>query len=128
MAKNILNETDLKNVIIGATVVGAGGGGSPSGGLDILELFKKNNPDKPVELELLDPNDMEDGAYAAVTAGMGAPRALLGKDFTPYAVNAYETLVEMYGPQAEICNPCRNRWIQHICSHADCSASRYSYR
>ena len=26
MGKNILNETDLKNVIIGATVVGAGGG------------------------------------------------------------------------------------------------------
>lgn len=95
MAKNILNETDLKNVIIGATVVGAGGGGSPTGGLDILELFKKNNPDKPVALELLDPKDMEDDAYAAVTAGMGAPRALLGKDFTPYAVNAYETLVEM---------------------------------
>lgn len=95
MGKNILNETDLKNVIIGATVVGAGGGGSPSGGLDLLEIYKKNHPDKPVELELLDPNDMEEGAYAAITAGMGAPRALIGKDFTPYAVNSYEALVEM---------------------------------
>ena len=40
MAKSILNETDLKNVIIGATVVGAGGGGSPTGGLDLLEIFR----------------------------------------------------------------------------------------
>ena len=55
MAKNILNETDLRNVIIGATVVGAGGGGSPSGGLDLLEIYKRNNPGKPVELELIDP-------------------------------------------------------------------------
>lgn len=95
MAKNILNETDLRNVIIGATVVGAGGGGSPTGGLDLLDIYKRNNPGKPVELELVDPKEMEEGAYAAVTAGMGAPRALLGKDFTPYAVNSYEALVEM---------------------------------
>ncbi|MBQ9534688.1 MAG: DUF917 domain-containing protein [Clostridia bacterium] len=95
MAKSILKEVDLKNVIIGATVIGAGGGGSPTGGLELLELYKRNNPGKPVELELIAPEDMQSGAYAAVTAGMGAPRALIGKDFTPYAVNSYEALVEM---------------------------------
>ena len=107
MAK-ILNETDIRNVIVGATVIGAGGGGSISCAYDMLDNFKKNNPGKAVELELIDPKDMDAKAYAAVTAGMGAPRALVGKDFTPYAVNAYETLVEMakdMGRELKYCIP-----------------------
>jgi len=97
----ILHEQDLINVIYGATVLGAGGGGSASLGLDLLNTYKKSNSGKPVELTLVDPKEMEDGAYAATTAGMGAPRALLGKDFTPYAVNSYEALVEMAAKQGK---------------------------
>ena len=91
----ILKETDLINVIYGATVLGAGGGGSATGGMDLLKTYKENHPGKPVELTLVDPKEMEDGAYAAITAGMGAPKALIGKDFTPYAVNSYEALADM---------------------------------
>ena len=91
----ILNESDMKNIIAGATVLGGGGGGSASGGFDLLELFKKNNPDKKVSVTMLDPDELDAGKYAAVTAGMGAPKALIGKDFTPYAVNSYNALKEL---------------------------------
>lgn len=108
MAKKILNETDIRNVIVGATVIGAGGGGSISCAYDMLDNFKASNPEKPVQLELIDPKDMAPGAYAAVTAGMGAPRALVGVDFTPFAVNAFETLTEMaadMGRKLQYCIP-----------------------
>lgn len=91
----ILKEQDLVNVIYGATVLGAGGGGSATGGMDLLNKYKEMNPCKPIELTLLDPKEMDDDAYAAITAGMGSPKALLGKDFTPYAVNSFEALVDM---------------------------------
>ena len=91
----ILKEQELKNVILGATVIGAGGGGSASSALELLEKFKVNNPGKEPELKLYNADELEDDAYAAVTCGMGAPRALIGKDFTPYAVNAYGALQDM---------------------------------
>ncbi|MCF0137680.1 MAG: DUF917 domain-containing protein [Oscillospiraceae bacterium] len=90
-----LLEQDLVNVIYGATIFGGGGGGSVSAGIDLLKLYKKSHPEKIVQLDLVEPSQMSDNAYAAVTAGMGAPKALLGKDFTPYAVNSYEALADM---------------------------------
>ena len=90
----ILKEQELKNVILGATVIGAGGGGSASSALELLEKFKVNSGKEP-ELKLYNVEELEDDAYAAVTCGMGAPRALIGKDFTPYAVNAYGALQDM---------------------------------
>ncbi|NLU24876.1 MAG: DUF917 domain-containing protein [Clostridiales bacterium] len=91
--KNYLLEQDLTNIIYGATILGAGGGGSASGGLSLLSSDKKEHGDP--KLEMIPANKMKKGAYAAVTAGMGSPKALLDVDFTPYAVNAYNTLVEM---------------------------------
>ena len=91
----ILNETDIRNVIFGATILGAGGGGSMSSALDTLNRFIETHPGKDVKVEMIFPSDMEDGAFAAVTAGMGAPKAIIGKDFTPYAVNANDALVKM---------------------------------
>lgn len=92
MAKRILNEEQLINVIWGATLMGGGGGGSMVNGIGLLEGYKKANPDKPVQLTLLETEDMDPNAYAAVTAGMGAPTVLKGIDFTPYAVNAFNAL------------------------------------
>lgn len=89
-----LCEKDLVNIIYGATILGAGGGGSASLGMDLLKTYKDAHPGE-VEVELLDPQDMSKEGYAAITAGMGAPKKLLGKDFTPYAVNSYEALEEM---------------------------------
>lgn len=90
----ILNEAELRDVIIGETVLGGGGGGSASGGLDLLEKYKATHPGE-VKLELIEADEIKDGAYTAITAGMGSPLALKDKDFTPYVVNSYEALVDM---------------------------------
>lgn len=92
MAKK-LTKQDCINVIYGATVLGAGGGGSAGGGLALLENYMKEHGEP--ELEMISTSEMDPTAYAAVTAGMGSPVALKDKDFTPYGVNAYNALVEM---------------------------------
>ena len=71
-----LNEEALINVIWGATLLGGGGGGSLQSGLDMLESYKKAHPDKAPELELITYDEMLEGEYAAVTAGMGSPQAI----------------------------------------------------
>lgn len=90
-----LNEEALINVIWGATLLGGGGGGSLQSGLDMLESYKKAHPDKAPELELITYDEMLEGEYAAVTAGMGSPQAIVGVDFSQYAINAFELLQEM---------------------------------
>ena len=91
MAKK-LTKQDCINVIYGATVLGAGGGGSPECGIDMLENYIKAHGD--IELEMISTSEMDPTAYAAVTAGMGSPVALKGKDFTMYGVNSYNALVD----------------------------------
>lgn len=88
-----LYKQDLVNIIYGATVLGAGGGGSASGGLTLLENYIKAHGEP--QLQMISTKEMNAGAYAAVTAGMGSPVALKDKDFTPYAVNSYNALVDM---------------------------------
>lgn len=90
-----LNEEALINVIWGATLLGGGGGGSLQSGLDMLEAYKKAHPEKAPELELITYDEMLEGEYAAVTAGMGSPQAIVGLDFSQYAINAFELLQEM---------------------------------
>ena len=92
---NYLLKEDLVNVIWGATFFGGGGGGSMKSGLDLLNKFESENPGKEIKLPLISVSEMKEGSYAAVTAGMGAPTALVGIDFTPYAINAYEALKVM---------------------------------
>lgn len=91
----ILNEEQLIDVIWGATLMGGGGGGAMVGGTDLLNTYKKLHPEKPVELTLIESGEMAPDAYAAVTAGMGAPTVLKSVDFSQYAVNAFNTLKEM---------------------------------
>ena len=69
MAKRILKEEQLIDVIWGATLMGGGGGGAMVGGTDLLDTYKKLHPEKPVELTLLETCDMDPEAYGAVTAG-----------------------------------------------------------
>lgn len=90
-----LNEEALINVIWGATLLGGGGGGSLQSGLDMLEAYKKAHPDKELKLELITYEEMEQSTYAAVTAGMGSPQAIIGLDFSKYAINAFELLQVM---------------------------------
>ncbi len=92
MAKRILNEQSILDVLCGATILGGGGGGPMSAGLTMLDNYKKAFPGKPLEITLIDSAEMEDNAYAAVICGMGSPKKVLGVDFSPYVVNAFNAL------------------------------------
>ena len=91
----ILNEQDIINVMNGAALLAAGGGGCFDDGMILLESFKKNHPNKPLTVRLVDVSELEDGACAAVVAGMGAPTKGAGKDFTPCAVDAFAEVQRM---------------------------------
>lgn len=93
--KNLLNEERMINIIWGATLMGGGGGGSISSGMDLLNAYKRDHGGKVAEVELIPYTEMDDNAYAAATAGMGAPAAIVGVDFSAYANNAYNLLKEV---------------------------------
>jgi hypothetical protein len=88
---------DIINVIWGATLMGGGGGGSMKNGLDMLHKYMADRHLTPenIFIVLLDPDDLDPDAYAAVTAGMGAPTAIKDVDFSVYATNAFNLLTEM---------------------------------
>lgn len=85
-----LSKNDIKDVLYGATLLGAGGGGSLKDGLKML-----NKLPEPVVLNLISPNEMDDNKYIGITAGMGAPSAIGDIDFTPYATNSFNALQEL---------------------------------
>lgn len=90
-----ITEKDMRNIIWGATLMGGGGGGSISSGNLLLDKFKESHPGTELLVHMYDPGDMEDGAYASATAGMGAPAAIVGTDFSQYAANASALLKEI---------------------------------
>lgn len=94
MAKRVMNEQQILDMICGATLLGGGGGGSMQNGLDLLLKYKEAHTDPPM-VTLYDAAEMADGEFAAITAGMGAPTAIKDIDFSPYAVNAFVALKEM---------------------------------
>ena len=61
-----LNLQDLRDVVIGATFLGSGGGGSPENGL-VEEIGKVTG-----EITLVTPDEISDNEYVAMVAGMGA--------------------------------------------------------
>lgn len=90
-----LNEENMRDIIWGATLMGGGGGGSITSGTMLLESYKRDHPDEVLNVEMIDADEMEEGAYAAATAGMGAPAAIVGIDFSAYAKNAFNLLSEV---------------------------------
>ena len=89
-----LTEQQMIDIIWGATLMGGGGGGSISSGMDLLNAYKRDHPDAKVEVDLITVDEMK-GGYAAATAGMGAPAAIVGVDFSKYAANAFSLLQEV---------------------------------
>lgn len=67
-----LYEQDIIEILYGATLLGAGGGGSLSQGLGMLEGLKEDG--HKIELELLELDEIGDDEYAAV---VWRPRARL---------------------------------------------------
>lgn len=66
----ILNKQDVIDILYGCAVLGTGGGGSLTEGLQIMEDDFINNR----EIKLLDVNEVADDAYIATPYGCGAPK------------------------------------------------------
>lgn len=86
----------MADVIRGAALMGAGGGGSPENAAEIADdAFSETD-----SIELVDPTELEDDARAVVTGGMGAPQHSKGPEAREelFAVEQLEaTLGEEYG-------------------------------
>lgn len=92
-----LYEQDIIEILYGATLLGAGGGGSLSQGLGMLEGLKEDG--HKIELELLDLDEIGDDEYAAVVCGLGSPVAMLDPDkpkFGPDAVHAFKAFQKAF--------------------------------
>ena len=99
-----LYEQDIIEILYGATLLGAGGGGSLKQGLDMLEGLKKAG--EVIELDLLDLDEIGDNEYAAMVAGLGSPVAMLDPDqpmFGPDAVNAYRAFQKAFLTEGKEC-------------------------
>ncbi|MCK4368132.1 MAG: DUF917 domain-containing protein [Dehalococcoidales bacterium] len=88
MAKRILGKAELEDVTWGSTLLGAGGGGSPHDGLNLVKEMEN-------EVTLLDPADLPESATAVVVAGIGAPKAISERGFGPEAIFAYDAMKNM---------------------------------
>ncbi|MEM4425033.1 MAG: DUF917 domain-containing protein [Candidatus Nezhaarchaeales archaeon] len=87
-----LSIDDLKDIVVGATFLGSGGGGSPENGLKLVEEIAKVTK----EVRLVSPDEVPDNEYVAMIAGMGAPKALKEKGFGPEALHAFCGLEKLY--------------------------------
>ncbi|MCY4460423.1 MAG: DUF917 domain-containing protein [Albidovulum sp.] len=66
---------DVDDLCVGASFLGAGGGGDPYiGGLMVKKVLKKGH-----RIEIVDPDTLDDGGLIIPTAMMGAPTVLLEK-------------------------------------------------
>ena len=83
--KRLLGKKELEDIVWGATLLGAGGGGSPREGLGLIKDMKN-------EVELFAPEDLPERANAVMVAGIGSPKAFSEKGFGPEAISAYEAI------------------------------------
>ena len=65
MAERLLGKAELEDIVWGATLLGSGGGGLPSNGLEVIKKMKN-------KVTLVDPADCPDSANAVIVAGMQA--------------------------------------------------------
>ena len=93
MSLERINEEQMIDIIWGATLMGGGGGGSIASGLQLMDACRDASGHVP-DAVMVPPKAMGD-AYASATAGMGAPAAIIGTDFSKYAMNAAGLLAEM---------------------------------
>jgi hypothetical protein len=86
----ILRRENIEDVIIGATFLGSGGGGSPREGYELIERLEKEVGE--IKVKLVDPEEMKELEYAVMVAGIGAPRAFKEKKFGAEAIHAFELI------------------------------------
>lgn len=88
-----LVKENVEDIICGATLLGAGGGGSAGPALKVLEsLFKKTD-----RIELVGPEEVQNDSKAIVSAGMGSPEVLLKEGWKGEQIYAFERAEKMFG-------------------------------
>lgn len=95
--KRILHQQEIEDMIRGATLLGAGGGGSSRTGLQLVEEIR--------EVILVEPGDVPDDSAVAVVAGMGSPVVLLKEGWKGEEVPALERLGEVTGKKIDYVVP-----------------------
>lgn len=88
----VLGIESIRDVVTGATFLGAGGGGSPEDGLKLVDKIFEIAPG----IELASPEEVPDNAHVAMIAGIGAPKALGERGFDVEAIYAFEALERIY--------------------------------
>ena len=88
MAKRLLGKEELEDIVWGSTILGAGGGGSPHDGLNLVKQIKN-------KVVVFDVEDLPENVNAVVVAGIGSPKAMIESGFGPEAVFAYEAIKNM---------------------------------
>ena len=88
-----MSKQDLQDLVYGATLLGAGGGGSPQPvGRMIDEMFEKKE-----FIEIVTPEEIPDSARIVVSAGMGSPVVLLKEGWRGEEVHAFERMEKLTG-------------------------------
>ena len=100
-----LYEDGIRQLLKGAALMAAGGGGSLELGEGMLEAFKELNPDVEIKIDLYDVRSMSADESSFGVAIMGSPTAHASeKDLASVALRAYQetlALAERYNKNAE---------------------------
>ena len=97
-----LYKQDIVEILYGATLLGAGGGGSLCFGLDMLKRMEDDGEN--IELDMLELSEIGDDEYAAMVAGLGSPVAMLDTKlpmFGPDAVYAFKAFQKSLIPEGK---------------------------
>lgn len=85
--RRILHGEDIRAILYGAAFLSTGAGGTLNTGLRILNDLEK---EADVTLELITPDEMEAGSYAAAVIGYGSPDVFLDTAFGAEAQCAFD--------------------------------------
>lgn len=92
-----LYEQDIREILYGATLLGAGGGGSLAWSIKMLDNLNKSG--EKIELDLLSLDEIGDDDYACMVAGLGSPVAMIDPNmplFGPDAVYAFKAFQKAF--------------------------------
>ncbi len=90
-----LKQNDIRQILYGATFLGAGGGGSLSFGIDMLQKLIDEGADAQLELFTLDEIESR-SLYGTMVAGLGSPKKMLESSFGPDAVMAFKAFQKAF--------------------------------
>lgn len=100
-----LYKQDVIEILYGATLLGAGGGGSLALGLEMLDKTEKDG--NKIELDLVDISEIKDNEYGAMVAALGSPVAMLSEDkpiLGPDVVCAFKAFKTAYAGEGKAVN------------------------